>query len=349
MALSQEDKDQLSAVFGQMGVKPKMDSTADFEAWMQDYLAAKGKVDPVVKIIPQPPQIVKFSGDTKDGQASFDLWQYEVRSLMKGNIHSPEVIHQAVRRSLKGEASRVAMRLGADATLESLLAKLESVYGSVESGEDVLAQFYSALQKEDEDVVSWGFRLENILDKAIEQKQLTKTNAMEMLRSKFWTGLRQDLKDATRHSYETVTDFDRLRVQVCRVELEHGHHHETKAGKDKKVAQAKMVHATESKSQRAEPKFKEPASSTEAMNKQIEELKQLVLGLTTRVDALQTEVSNVRHQSQNVGPSHQSTHPFRQPQHPPRSTGDSDEPMCYRCGQIGHLSFGCRAKKGLNS
>ena len=115
MALNLDEKNQLSAVFEEMGAKPKMDSVADFEAWMKDYLASKGKVDPVVRIIPQPPQISKFSGETKDGQTSFDLWRYEVRSLMNGDLHSPEAICQAVRRSLKGEASRVAMRLGADA------------------------------------------------------------------------------------------------------------------------------------------------------------------------------------------------------------------------------------------
>jgi hypothetical protein len=35
----------------------------------------------------------------------------------------------AVRRSLKGDAARIAMRLGADTNIETLLHKLESAYG----------------------------------------------------------------------------------------------------------------------------------------------------------------------------------------------------------------------------
>lgn len=325
MALSPQEKEKMATVFEEMGTKPKMDSVEDFEQWMKSYLQTKGKTEPVVQVVTQPPQIIKFSGEVKGDQGSFDLWRYEVRSLMNEGIHKLETIHQAVRRSLRGEASRIAMRLGSEATLNTLLEKMESVYGTIEYGEDILAQFYSANQQEDEDVITWGFRLENILDKAIEQKQITKAVASDMLRSKFWTGLKQDLKDATRHSYETTTDFDKLRVQIRRVEQEHVQQQDSTGKKDKKVTQSKMAYTEAAKNPRSEDK-----------DKQMEELRQMIKGLASKVDALQKEI---RTAEPKISQSKKTAkNPVADKQ------VDEDEPVCYRCHQTGHLSFGCRAK-----
>lgn len=366
MAFSAEDKNKLVSIFQEMEVKPKMDSVADFESWMKDYLTSKGPegAGSTIHVVTQPPQIVKFSGDVKGDQASFDLWRYEVQSLMKENIHKPAAISQAVRRSLRGEASRVAMRLGPDASLASLLQKLEGIYGTIEFGEDILAQFYSATQKDSEDVVTWGFRLENILDKAIEQKQVSETTAAEMLRSKFWTGLVQHLKDATRHHFETEKEFDKLRVQVRRVEQEHSSMDSTEhksQQKDKKVAQSK-VHASTS------DKF-----SQDATVKQIDELREMMKNLASKFDVLQNEVRKGGKKDNPPGMQppmgHKPQPSFnRQNQDQTRRTGvafpernqwnsspntapgndNPDEPLCYKCGRTGHLSFGCRAREPLN-
>ena len=345
MALTTGEKDQLSAIFQEMGMKPKADTVEDFEGWMKDYLSSKGKLDSSVQIVTHPPQIVKFSGESKGDMTTFDLWKYEVKSLMKEGNYKLEAIHQAVRRSLRGEASRIAMRLGSEASLEVLLQKLESVYGTIEFGEDILAQFYSATQMEDEDVVAWGFKLENILDKAIEQKQLTPSTANGMLKSKFWSGLRQDLKDATRHYYETVDDFDRLRVLVRRVEQEHTHP-DSKVKKDKKTVQSKMVHASNTK-----------VSVSEGKDRQIEELKQMMLDLSSKVETLQKNVDSLQ-KGQKTTAAAQPGVGIKPPlvrervgspgQASASNTEKGDEPLCYKCGRLGHLSFGCRAKQPLN-
>lgn len=359
MALSADEKTQLVNVLEEMGVKPKTDSVADFEAWMRSYLSSKGVEGSTIQVVTQPPQLAKFSGDIKGDQVSFDLWRYEVRSLLKENLHKPEAIHQAVRRSLRGEASRVAMRLGSDASLESLLEKLEAIYGTIEFGEDILAQFYSAAQKENENVVSWGFRLENILDKAIEQKQISDVASKDMLRSKFWTGLNQHLKDATRHHFETEKDFDRLRVQVRRVEQEHS----TEQKSNKKLAPSKVHTSTTSEHDKP------------TQEKQIDELREMMKNLVTKFDTLQEEV---RKGSKNPGnPSNPGNQPsmgrkppasYNRPNpDPPRriepdcrernqrpswnpapENCNPEEPLCYKCGRFGHLSFGCRAKESLN-
>lgn len=390
-------------IFQEMGVKPKMDSREDFENWMKSYMSTVGKgKDAPVHVITQLPQVSKFSGEVKGDQVSFDLWKYEVKSLKESDIHEPETVFQAVRKSLRGEASRVAMRLGPGAPLDELLDKLEGIYGTIESGEDILAKFYAASQQENENVVSWGFRLENILDKAIEQKLVTKIGAAEMLRSKFWTGLKRQLKDANRGHFESGMSYDELRVNARRVEQEHGVLDETaNQVKSKQVSQSKM-HAVDS-----------ARVVSTGRDKQMDELKEMMKSLSTRIDSLQEEVKGMKQNSSDgnygaparfpassaashdqytrdyrferqqrgrprmnfgsvrqpyVQPAtantgfraptfirptlgyngHRQSLPRQQQESSHMGATGSDAPVCYRCGQIGHLQYRCGVDLPLN-
>lgn len=42
-----------------------------------------------------------------------------------------------------------------------------------------------------------------------------------MLRTMFYKGLREDLKDISGHLYHNTYDFDRLRVAIRKIEMEH--------------------------------------------------------------------------------------------------------------------------------
>lgn len=42
----------------------------------------------------------------------------------------------------------------------------------------------------------------------------------EMLRTKFWAGLRQDLKDISGFKFEMIKDFDKLRVELRKMDRE---------------------------------------------------------------------------------------------------------------------------------
>ena len=88
---------------------------------------------------------------------------------MSGKTYKPEVLFQAVKRSVKGEAGRILMRLGINTTLGEIVAKFQSVYGVVDTKEGILAQFFSAKQSENEDVTAWPCRLEDILSRAVEK------------------------------------------------------------------------------------------------------------------------------------------------------------------------------------
>lgn len=88
---------------------------------------------------------------------------------MMDKSYSSDVIGNAIKKSLRGEAGNVAMQLGPSASIGDLMEKLENVYGTLELRECILAQLYSSKQQSDESVIKWGCRLEDILAKAIDK------------------------------------------------------------------------------------------------------------------------------------------------------------------------------------
>ena len=62
------------------------------------------------------------------------MWRYEVDCLIKEK-YSEEAIAQAIRRSLRGDAGKVAMRLGPEAKIKDILDKMGSTSRSLERGE----------------------------------------------------------------------------------------------------------------------------------------------------------------------------------------------------------------------
>ena len=108
------------------------------------------------------PKFSPFSGDDPKPktEASFEEWKYEVECIRKEKEHSDVAITQAVRKSLRGQAKRVILPLGTSANIACLMESFENVFGNVASGQAILKEFYTATQKENESITSWGLRLE---------------------------------------------------------------------------------------------------------------------------------------------------------------------------------------------
>lgn len=213
--------------------KPDISDLESFQVWMKQFLTKKGKIPEAKKEqpkvpIPQPsttinqlmhdPRISVFSGDSgKD--VSYDIWRYEVRSLVRDGSHSEAVISRAIRKSVRGEPARVVMQLGERAEVFDILGKLDSLYGTVESSELLLANFYSSTQGEKESVASWACRLEDMLVKATKRDGRGGVD-QNMLRTKLWSGLRPGLKDATRHKFDSVREYTEFVIEVRSIEAE---------------------------------------------------------------------------------------------------------------------------------
>lgn len=226
---TEEEGKSLLEKFKELNVKPKFDTKDDLETWLKEFGG-----DPTIKIEPkdpstsssftlssQFPRISLFYGDNVKGEATYPQWVYEVKCLLAEKQHKPEILAQAIRKSLRGEASNLLRRLGIGATIPEILEKFESVYGSVDNKENLLAKFYSAKQAENEDITKWSCRLEDILSTAVEKKLVEPKNVNDMLRNMFWQGLKPSLKDISGYKFEQVKDFDRLRVEMRKIEQEH--------------------------------------------------------------------------------------------------------------------------------
>ena len=130
------------------------------------------------------------------------------------------MIGRAIRNSTKGEAARVIMRLGPDATVPDIIYKLESIFGKIDTKSSVLAEFFSAKQRDDEDVASWGCRLEDLMNRAIQLNEVKPSQANGMLRNMFYEGIQPNLQDTTGHIFDKIMDFDELRRAIRRKEEE---------------------------------------------------------------------------------------------------------------------------------
>ena len=361
---STEELEAIGAALKDMNVKPKADSASDLKQWMVDYVTQMqgGGGNGGVKQEPGTgpattsklmthhiPKVSCFSGDGSKQDTSYDLWRYEVDCLIKEK-YSEEAIAQAIRRSLRGDAGKVAMRLGPEAKVDDILDKMESVFGSLERGEKVLEEFYSSTQRKDEDSMAWSCRLEEIFRKAVIKGVMNRYEANEKLKSRYWNGLHQWLKDISGYKYDQLTDFDELRKEVRLMEQEHSG----------KKTQSNMAVST---------------GGATGQSSDIQELKGMIQQLTTKVNQLEKgnqkgddkSASGGKGQHGGYGtPQHRGDRQRgrgrgrgqqydRRPQwhddyyYDDNYDGYHDDqydgqpgPICYRCGQEGHLAVGCR-------
>lgn len=274
--LTQEESAKLIAAFNKLKIKPKADTAEDLEQWLKSFSTeASVKVEPgaqastttTVVTSSQQPRISLFYGDNIKGEATYAQWVYEVKCLLLEKTHKPEAISQAIRRSLRGEASNLARRLGISATIPEILNKFESVYGDVDTKEHLLSKFYSAKQGETENVTKWSCRLEDILSTAVERKLVEPEKVNEMLRNMFWQGLKPALKDISGYKFEKITDFDKLRVEIRKLEQDH------------LSTESSVPHCSVTVDQKEE-------------NKDIKEMKAMIHSLTNTVQQLEEKVNS---------------------------------------------------------
>ncbi|XP_076088537.1 uncharacterized protein LOC143058945 [Mytilus galloprovincialis] len=344
--ISEEDFALLQLLKKEVKEKPKGDDVQGLKEWMKEYLATSGEIvtpkeEPQEKDTSKtkttvtytkmrdPPKVTNFSGSNSKGEATYAFWRYEVCGLMEDKVHDSDNISYAVRKSLKGEAGTIVMHLGPKASLPEIIHKLDSIYGDVEKKEDLLAQFYRARQGDDECVTKWSCRLEDIIGKAIEKGMVQHKDANTMLHSMLWSGLKTELKDISGHKYDTIKDFDELRIALRHIERDH---EERKTSKKPQTAKAAAI--------------SEPINNTS----EFEEVKGLIQQLTTRFDRMETDYRgrgrgyiNYRGQNNNRYTDNRQGR-WQDRSKPQASSANQDERRCFRCGKPGHLKLGCIEK-----
>ncbi len=235
---SEDEGKDLLAMFETMGAKPAGNSPEEMRHWWKEYLKSQETPpDPkaeewfenqerkvvkdqaavslaVAASAAQQVRLPTFSGEDEPGkgETTFELWKYDVECLVQEEVHNVDTIRQAIRRSLKGRAAAILQRMGTNPPIQKILSKLSGIYGLVDAGQTTLAEFYAAKQKPTETVASWSVRLEELLDRAMKLRAVDEGQVDEMLRSRLWAGLQPRLRDAARNKYDSIYDFDQLRV-----------------------------------------------------------------------------------------------------------------------------------------
>jgi hypothetical protein len=160
-----------------------------------------------------------------------------------------------------------------------------------------------------------------------------------MLHSVLFRGLRTSLKALSGHKFDTIQDFNTLRIALRQIEKEH------------------ELRQSFNKTHTAKAAVSEASGHTSDM----EEVKGLIQQVTTGMDRWDTERGRAYRQNTNSYRKKPNTDTYKPRwQDKPRQQTTSEtastytrETRCYRCGQLGHIEIGCRAilddtKKPLN-
>lgn len=150
---------KLVKAFKDLGLNPKYDTPEELEKWLKEMADRKTDTKSTTVHTNQPRLSIFYGENATKGEVDYEQWRYEVKSLLLEETYKEDMIMQAIRRSVRGEAIRILMRLGTGVDIETILEKFESVYGTVDTKEELLAKLYSAKQGESEDITAWSFRL----------------------------------------------------------------------------------------------------------------------------------------------------------------------------------------------
>lgn len=271
-------------------------------------------------------KISNFSGDSSSkGDVSYDQWKFEVKSLMRDKLYHEGVVLQAIRRSVRGSAAEVLMTLGEDVSVDTALTKFDHMFGNVLPAEILLEQFFSARQKDSESVTSYACRLEELLAQVSKKQSdiLSKEATQGMLRTKFYSGLRTELRRQVRYMFDREgSTYDDLLVLARTTEMEESKESEKKA----KVSQATVVDSD--------------------ISKKMDRLLSTLEDVQSRLKALETKDQSFSQTAQKSAAGPQGTQTGGQ-QGASRSSGKSKSGQfqfrgrCFKCGKWGHRNFEC--------
>ncbi len=139
------------------------------------------------------------------GETSYEEWRYEVDMLLREDSTYPS---SYIRKSLRGEAKKLTMRCS---NTKEIIQKLDTFYGSVDDGVQLLQKFYSCRQNKGEAARSFYYRLEDLLHKARDKGEIFEPQATHKLRDVFWKGLNNTgIKAALHHHYEAKAHPEKL-------------------------------------------------------------------------------------------------------------------------------------------
>ena len=378
-------------------MKQKADTPQDFQKWLKmaasaEQIQLKAEGGATANQHPGFHRLSIFNGSHK-GETTYELWRFEIQCLVMEKVYRHDQILQAMRRSAKGEAANIMMRLGTSSSIDDIIQKMNSIYDTIDSSLRILGRFYSAEPEASESVSDLGCRLEQLLNRAVNRAEVMEHQVEDMLRYAFWEGIRLDLKDVSWCIYDKHMSFDELRSEPRAIEQIHDRR--KKEQKGKKDDSGHVMSAAHEE---------EPQSGIVELRGMIQnltaEVQQLKDGRKTRSQQPYNRGYNSRN-NRDVGAYRDAWNPQQSQQQPQHSyqgqllqqlpqygfqgqqphqldlqgqqpqqfdfkgqgqyrghrggyqpkqgrgrsaLGPNGLPICYNCGQEGHVQLGCRVR-----
>ena len=144
----------------------------------------------------KPPKLPKFSGDSSRDTVSYAQWQFEVQTHSINYTESK--MKEAIVVALTGTAADIIRMMGREVSVEDILRKLSSIYGTVGTMETMLEEFYQLEQESGEDVAKYASRVETMAGTILEHFP----TAPVVLRDRFFKGLRERIQNRLRHRFD---------------------------------------------------------------------------------------------------------------------------------------------------
>ena len=328
---------RLISAMRKLTIKPeKVETAKELETFMTSYNKDGGERR-------QLPRLSIFFGEDGRGEVGYQTWKYEIECLKAEKKYPEDQLLLAIRRAAKGEAANILRRLGVKASVNDILRKFDSTFGDIDSPELIMKKFYAVEQKPSESLVSYAARVEELFSQAVEVRALD-AGQESILKSVFYQGLRQPLKQCGNLKYETIKDYDRFKIEMRKIEsdLESS----TKKEKEKESA-AKCSTITQKPSD-------------------IDEVKDLLKQMNEKIKVLEEKTDQRQYMAPRGnyrGPRHfrgiynngGNRGPFQRGRgqyRPTRPTGSRTfRPVaprenlnkfnCYSCGEEGHIARNC--------
>lgn len=202
---------RLIGAIRKLPIKPeKVETTEELEMFMKGYSKDGGERR-------QLPRLSIFFGEDGRGEVGYQTWKYEIECLRAEKKYPEDQILLAIRRAAKGEAANILRRLKVQASISDILRKFDSTFGDIDSPELIMKKFYAVEQKPTESLVNYAARVEELFSQAVEVNALT-VGQETILKSVFYQGLKQPLKQCGNLKYETIKDYDRFKIEMRKIE-----------------------------------------------------------------------------------------------------------------------------------
>ena len=212
-----EQDEKLIQAFHELNLTPHIETSQDLLQFMTRFgKAVSGQAASTGSH--SYPKLSIFYGEDNKGEATWETFRYEIDALLSDKTYTKEQILLGLRRAVKGIAADILRRLGPGVTLEAVLQKFQSIYGTIESKESILSKFYSSQQLPKETITLYSTRLEEIYSQAVTLGALPQDDTI--LQRVLYHGLTSEIKHMATYKNDVIHDYDMFKIELRKIEAD---------------------------------------------------------------------------------------------------------------------------------